>query len=240
MVKLHLSILAFYAKMRSFEIKKILVIAVYLVVTNILPAQSYYNSPGDSLVKSTTLDQTVAMSITQQHPTSDTVYFKWHQLSVTMPTGWDASICDNGHCFTTLMDSGMMIPIVPGDNGLMLLHCTPHLTAGTGIIRYTLYASNTPSHVDTLTWIVNATYTGIEALSDTKPLLWYSPNKIHLNQSCQNYETLRMLDMDGKIVFKAKIRAVPEIEIPILPLSTYIIELSENENVVYQKIVNHQ
>jgi hypothetical protein len=231
------NILVLFAKIISPQ-EWILVAAICFAATNIMSAQSYYNSPSDSLVKSTVLDHTVAMIITQQHPTGDTIYFKWKQLSVTMPAGWDASLCDNGHCFSVLMDSGMMIPIVPGDNGLMLLHCTPHVNIGTGIIRYILYATNTPSHVDTLTWIVNATATGIEATTNTQSSVWYYQNKILLRNGGENFETIRLLEICGRVIFEASILGQTEIVLPQLPTSSYIIELSGKGGIYYKRIIN--
>ena len=237
-MKARLNILALYVKTILSYRKNVLVTAICFAVTNILSAQSYYNSPSDSLVKSTALDHTVAMNIIQQHPTADTIYFKWKQLSVSMPAGWDAYICDNGHCFSTLMDSGMMIPIVPGDNGLMLLHCTPHVNIGTGVIRYTLYATNTPSHIDTLTWVVNATASGIAETTNGQMSVWYYQNKILLRNGSENFETMRLLDICGEVVFKTSVMGQTEIELPQLPTSSYIIELSGNGGIYYKRIIN--
>ena len=209
---------------------------LFCTVANVSLAQSYYNSPNDSLMANTALDHAVSMGITQTHPTNDTIHFKWNKLSVSLPLGWDASICDNGACYSSLIDSGMMIPIVPGDNGLMLLHCTPHTISGTAIIRYTLYATNNPSHVDTLTWIVNSTFTGVEELNTSVPRVWYFQNKIHLISGGENFETIRVIDLLGNMIFITSIDNQSEIELPSLLSGICIIELSKNNSAFYQKI----
>jgi hypothetical protein len=122
--------------------KKIILWALVIIMTGArgLYAQSYTNSPGDSIVRTTTVGgHTIVMNITQVHPTNDTLHFHWKKQFVSLPSGWIASICDNGLCFTSLVDSGMMIPIVPGDNGLMSIHCEADSNPVLGIIRYTLY-----------------------------------------------------------------------------------------------------
>ena len=208
--------------------RSILVTAIFFAVINVGIAQSYYNSPSDSLTATTALGHTVALNITQRHPTADTIYFKWKKLSVSMPVGWDAYLCDNGHCFTTLMDSGMMIPIVPGDNGLMLLHCTPHLNLGTAIIRYTIYATNTPLHIDTLTWIVNANTTGIESYTEEDINVWYFQNNIHLTHGAEKFETIKVIDASGITLFKTMINFQTTIRLPQFNCATCIIELDGN------------
>ena len=77
-------------------------LVIMMASTCVLSAQSYYNYPGDSITQNTNVGaHAVVMNITQTHPTSDTLHFHWRKLSVSMPAGWTASVCDNGFCFST-------------------------------------------------------------------------------------------------------------------------------------------
>ncbi len=185
--------------------KTLLTVAISIAAINGILAQSYTNSPGDSLEQSTNLEQTVVMNITQLHPTSDTLYFHWRKIEASLPTGWVASLCDNGACFSSLPDSGMMIPIVPGDNGLMSLHCTPQTTMGTAIIRYLLYATATPARIDTLTWIINATTTGIEEANSTQPVIYNSNGVIYCMNIQNDYTEIKVYSLDGREVLTSPI-----------------------------------
>lgn len=169
-------------------------------------AQSYFNSPNDTIVATVPLDDVSVLNITQVHSTSDTIYFKWHKVSVSMPATWEASICDNGNCYTNLKDSGMMTAIVPGDNGLMSLHINPHFEAGTGIIRYWLYATNTPAQVDTLTWIVTALPSNfVEPLMVLTPVVTYANRQINCENIGNVFTDAMLYDLNGNILLKEKI-----------------------------------
>lgn len=90
-------------------------------------------------------------NIIQQHTSNDTLIFKWKKLLVNLPSTWEASICDVGHCYTSVVDSSRMDSVVSGDNGLISLHLNPHLQSGTGIVQVIFWATNSTYQVDTLT-----------------------------------------------------------------------------------------
>jgi len=210
-----------------------------MVSAFILPAQRYSHSPNDSIVKNTSLGATVVLNITQLHPGNDTLHFRWKKQSVSLPSGWSATICDNGFCFTSLEDSGSMIPIVPGDKGLMSLHCSPAATLGTGVIRYTLYEDNTPNQVDTLTWIIHALTTGIEIVPESGPTVYVENHYLHISATSNTYQKLTLYDLTGREIFNSYIIDTnTPIDIASMPSGIMIARLyGENKNHV-QKIIN--
>jgi len=214
--------------------KLLLTLAISIAAINGIWAQSYNNSPGDSLVQSANLEQTVVMNITQLHPTSDTLYFHWRKIEASLPAGWTASLCDNGACFSSLPDSGMMIPIVPGDNGLMSLHCTPHTTIGAGIIRYALYATATPARIDTLTWIINATATGIEDVNSAQPFIYCSNGVIYCSNTQNDYSEVKVYSIDGRKIFAPPI--MDRITVPDIKNQIVIVVLQGESKIFSQKI----
>jgi len=143
-------------RIKISTLKSCICIVAFLATIQTAFAQSYTHSPNDTIISNANYNDVNVYNITQIHPTNDTLFFKIKKQSVSMPSTWEASLCTNGNCFTTLIDSTTMGPIVVGDNGLMSLHLNPHFEAGTGIIRYTIYATNTPNQIDTLTWIITA------------------------------------------------------------------------------------
>lgn len=190
----------------SYNRSIILLAAVLLAAANNSFGQSYTHSPNDTIISSAAFDDISVFNIIQVHPTSDTLYFKWRKQSVVMPLTWEASICDNGNCYTSLKDSGMMAPIVPGDNGLMSLHLDPKFEAGTGVIRYTIFATNTPTKVDTLTWIITAGgSTGIAESKSSQPIIYSGNKRIICKNLNGQFSKACLFDMNGRLMLQQNI-----------------------------------
>lgn len=222
--------------MISIQILKLYSVTIlFCIVAEYSWAQSYYHSPNDTLSRTTALDEQVTMNITQIHPTADTIQFRWNQLSISMPMDWVASICDNSNCYTSLLNSGQTLPVLPGDDGLILIHCTPHTNTGVGIIRYTIYELSTPQNVDTLTWIVTVNELGINDISSSKNDFYVYNNEIHFLNPTNLPDELKLIDLSGKTIFYSKINDI-ETNLPILPVSSYILELQYQNQIIRQKI----
>lgn len=218
----------------------ILLAAVLLAAVNSSFAQSYYHSPNDTITASAIFNDISVFNIVQIHPTSDTLYFKWYQQSVVMPLSWEASICDNGNCYTSLKDSGMMAPIVPGDNGLMSLHLDPKFQSGTGIIRYTIFATNTPTQVDTLTWIITAGgSTGIAEPKKSQPIIYSGNKQIVCKNLNGQFSKACLFDMNGRLILQQNIEGnEAEILAPGFYSNMLILRLSGRRNFT-TKILNN-
>jgi len=215
----------------------VLVVVLFSATTTIGYAQSYFHSPNDTLISNTTVNNSVTMNITQVHPNNDTLQFVWKKLSVYMPNDWTATICDNNTCFPSLIDSSTTLPVLPGDDGLMLVHCYPNTNAGTGIIRYTIYEIHSPQQVDTLTWIINAESTaGINESASTNPVYTLVENQFQLTDSKSKFTHLTLLDLNGKEVFSSGISTSVGIEMPSFPANFYFLILSGNNTIIRQKI----
>lgn len=199
--------------------------------------QNYFHSPNDTLIANTVLDGQVTMNITQIHPNNDTLHFNWSKLDVVMPFDWEANICDNSNCYTSLVDSGTTLPVLPGDDALMLIHCTPHITEGTAIIRYTISEENTPLQIDTLTWIINATVAGINSTSSISPKIWVYKNELHLDEFASDFSSLVIYNSIGEVVFNTQLLSEKIIPLPLLTPSIYFIQLVGDSNIFTQKII---
>lgn len=215
-------------------------LAVTVVVARTSFAQSYYNAPNDTIIGTAPFNDVSVFNITQVHPTTDTVHFVWHKQMVTMPLTWEASICDAGDCYTTLKDSGTMAPIVPGDNGLMSLHINPFSEAGTGIIRFSIFAKNTPTQVDTLTWIISAYATSVAQLpQNEKPIVFSNNHRLICKNINADYKSVLIYSIDGRVLHKEEIHN-PEISISLSDMVSQllIIQLIGKEMLV-TRIINN-
>ncbi|MEN9442477.1 MAG: hypothetical protein RLZ33_2554 [Bacteroidota bacterium] len=163
-------------------------------------SQGYYHSPNDTLWASTTLDQQVTMNITQVHTSNDTLQFIWQKVYVDLPFGWEATICDNSNCNLALIDGDTTLPVLPGDDGLLLIHCTPHVTNGIGIIQYSMYEIHQPAQIDTLTWIIDANELYLSENSSISGSFSVENNSlIWIGESLVN-PTLILVSMDGTTI----------------------------------------
>lgn len=215
----------------------VMVVVLLGTITPTVYSQSYYHSPNDTLISYTTVNNSVTMNITQVHPNNDTLQFVWKKLSVSMSNEWTATICDNNTCFAALIDSSTTLPVLPGDDGLMLVHCYPNTEAGTGIIRYTIYEIHSPQQVDTLTWIIHAESTaGIDESGLSKSAYILTGNQFKLTEPNPKLTHLTLLDLNGKEVFSSIIPTSSCVEIPSFPANSYYLILSGNNIIIRQKI----
>ncbi|CAN5618435.1 hypothetical protein BH11BAC1_BH11BAC1_20120 [soil metagenome] len=127
-------------------------VAILLMVTGNSIAQTYSISPNDTIQLTGALEDLQTLSISQINTSADTLNLMWRKVSESVPPNWDAYVCDNSICYTTLEDSGSMNPVLPSDYGFVLLHITPHVDYGTALIRYSVWDINNPGSIDTLTF----------------------------------------------------------------------------------------
>ena len=156
--------------------KFVLSVAVVIAATDISFAQSYSIVPNDTINMIGMMEDLETLSIQQLNVSTNTIQLKWSKVSENVPALWDASVCDNYTCYTSLLDSGSMNPISPNDYGFLLLHITPHVNYGTAIIRYVIWDVNAPWLRDTLTYILTVTATAGITDIENKNVFHIFPN----------------------------------------------------------------
>lgn len=119
-------------------------------------AQTFELVPNDSIMGSVWLEDNVDLTIEQKNITQDTLHLVWALVDALVPAQWDASVCDNVFCYTSLVDSGAMSPVSPGNRGKLYIRFTPHVIAGKGVVRYAVWDRSLPNRIDTLTYILSA------------------------------------------------------------------------------------
>jgi hypothetical protein len=180
-----------------------LLVAVLCTATNFLFAQSTFsNSPSDSIVLNGKFEDVEILSIHQINSTADTIVLKWKKISAMVPNGWDAVVCDNSTCYTSLLDSGIMNPVVAADYGFVILHITPHTNYGTAIVKYAVWDTANPTLKDTLTFILKVEQgLSINKLLDENNIQIY-PNPIHDNLKIKTFNTkvnsVKIIALNGK------------------------------------------
>lgn len=137
--------------------KKAIIIIFIFFIVNVVPdsllGQSYSIFPADTISTTGSMEDLETLIIQQINTTSGTLQLKWQKVSENVPVSWDASVCDNFNCYTSLEDSGTMNPVASGDYGFLLMHITAHGNYGTATIQYAVWDTTYPGLKDTLTFI---------------------------------------------------------------------------------------
>src|SRR5215203_24908 len=150
----------------KFLAKSFLSVAVIIAAADSSFSQSYLIMPGDSVQFTGVFDHLQTLSIQQVNTSADTIQLAWRKVSESVPSNWEALVCDNVMCYTSLVDSGTMNPVMPGDYGFVLLHITPHNNYGTAVVRYAVWDIDNSSTKDTLTYILSLD--SVSSISENK------------------------------------------------------------------------
>ena len=211
----------------SLLLKAVITVMLIPVITAAF-AQSYSISPGDTVYASGILDDLQTLSIQQQNITGDTLWLQWEKVSAVIPSGWDASVCDYSWCYTTLEDTGTMDPVLPTEYGLILIHCTPHISPGTAIIRYAVWDVQSPAQRDTLTFIVDVAATGIADEKTAPVKIVVNNGRLLLSEVPEAADSFSIIDQSGRTVFRNKIHREGSFLLPVLSRSAYHLLIEGN------------
>lgn len=179
------------------------IIALFAIVS-VSFAQSYSITPDDTVKMAGAMEDMETLSIQQVNTSNSIITLKWQKISASFPDKWEAAVCDNSLCNTSLVDSGMMNPVIPGDYGLLLLHITPHRNYGTAKVRYAVWNVATPSLRDTLTYILTVDETsGISESQSNKTFSIYpnpAKDNISIGTSLQTDFQYFVTDVSGRVL----------------------------------------
>lgn len=212
-----------------------LIVFFSVVTSSKVIGQEYYHSPNDTLIALANLGQQVTLNITQVHTSNDTLQFVWEKLNVSMPLEWDATICDNSNCYLSLIDAGTTLPVLPGDDGLLLIHCTPQSVMSLGIIQYTMYEINSPNEKDTLTWIINASGLSVEFNSKQNDYFSVWNKEVKWMGESFQHASMSIVSMNGSVVFETSDYSSETLDLQI-ENGNYWILLKTKERTYSQKI----
>lgn len=168
-----------------------------------LRAQSYELVPNDSIEMTGWLGDNFTLTIEQRNITKDTLHLRWSKVDKIVPVQWDASVCDNSFCYTTLTDSGAMSPVAPRENGKLYIRFTPQVVAGKAVVRYAVWDEQQPETKDTLTYILVAqSATGVERSpsADFTVVFDRQTNEIRINTFLSDTFSAELYNLMGELV----------------------------------------
>lgn len=220
----------------------LLALALLLTAANLSFAQTFSNSPNDTINVIGMMEDMATLNIQQLNISSNTITLKWEKVSENIPSAWEASVCDNKICYTSLIDSGTMNPVNPADSGLLLLHITPHVNYGTAIVRYAVWDIANPDFRDTLTYILSVNnFTAVNEINILSDLSIY-PNpafdNINIETNLQTAFIFSIIDFTGNEIRKG-FSEENSISLSTEELSSgvYFIQIKSKDNVFTKKFI---
>ncbi len=200
-------------------------------------SQSYSIVPNDSINLIGTLEDLQTLSIQQVNISTDTLQLKWKKVYESVPLFWEAIVCDNQNCYTSLLDSGMMNPVVPGDYGFILLHITPHTNYGTAVVQYAVWDTANALVKDTLTFVHTVNNTSSIADLENPNVFHIFPNPakdfININSTFSEKYSIEIFNALGKFVYTENCNSTCALPIANWDAGVYSISIVVN-NRIYQ------
>lgn len=215
--------------------------AVIVTAANVSFGQKYSLVPGDTIQIKGMMEDTQTLTIYQRNISGDTLQLKWKKISESVPEKWEASVCDNLICYSTLIEDGVMNPVPPNETGYLLLHFTAHVNFGTAIVRYSVWDVSSPDRIDTLTFITTVQ----DPLGVSENMLentfTVSPNPavnhldISLNTSAANVYTI--IDVYGKEMCSFESIKDSRVDISQLPAGIYFLQIQSMKKRFIHKFI---
>jgi hypothetical protein len=221
--------------------KLVLSAAVFIAAAGNSFSQTFTNTPNDTISMVGLMEDLETLSIEQLNMTTNAIELKWKKVSVNVPALWDAYICDNSMCYTSLVDSGTMIPFYgPPSYGFLLLHVTPHVNYGSAIIRYAIWDNANPAFTDTLTFILTVNVPSAINETESKQSFRLFPNPVNesINIVSKENNSFQFLitDIYGKEIQKgfAKTNSIT-LNTENIPNGVYNISISNKDKIAVAK-----
>lgn len=220
----------------------ILSVAALLAATDFSFSQSYSIAPNDTFQTVGFMEDLETLTISQLNITSDSIFLKWKKVSEDVPANWEATVCDNQVCYTSLVDSGTMNPVIPTESGFLLLHITAHVNYGTAIIRYAVWDIATPSLKDTVTFIMSVNEPSAISETENKNSFTIFPNPVaemlNLTIPDNNKHNLTICNSSGEKIYSAVASQRTILNTQCFPNGIYTISISsDNKSSFTKKII---
>jgi hypothetical protein len=220
--------------------KRFFTIAALLFASQSSFSQTYTISPNDTLWVTANFNQLGVYDIYQDNITSDTIDLNWNVLMIDLPSGWDYSMCDLGHCYVGI-PGGSMDPLPAAQSAFLGLNINPMSVSGTGTVRVYVYDVNSTSQADTLTWIINTQDVGVEEESLMSFSMYPNPadhmlNIVPGNLSNENY-SYEISDISGRIILSGSLNADGKVDVSAVPHGIYIVRISSENTSATKKLI---
>lgn len=216
-------------------------VAVVVAATNVSFGQTYTLTPGDTIRFTGMMEDLQTLVISQRNISNDTVQLKWKKISENVPDKWEASVCDNQICYSTLIDTGTMNPVPPDESGFLLLHFTAHVNFGTAIVRYIVWDVNSPTIMDTLTFITIVEDPSGISETELESSFIISPNPVNthlaITSNTRTFFKYSITDIYGRKVYSGESYSDVFLETSHFSTGIYFLEIQSLKKRSIQKFI---
>lgn len=211
---------------------RVVLAMVFSIASTFIYGQSYVIYPNDSITDNAPFNQLSHFTIQQNNNSGNFIMLEWEQISVSIPIGWTAYLCDYGNCFSDFPLQGIMDTVYNLDYGLLSVAINPGTIAGVGFVQYAVWDISNPSMKDTLTWIISASassgippYKNMESCSLFPTI---SNSSVTIQLAKDQLMDFKIIDRIGKIYGKGVTNSRHQvISIADLPAGMFYVWLSD-------------
>lgn len=219
-------------------------LSLLLAISTTAQAQvSYSVSPAKAVNVTAPYNETTVSDIYQANTGNSKIVLKWERVSVNLPVGWIASICDFGACYGSIPSMSTMDSIPVGGKGLLGLNLDPGTIAGAGVVKVYLYQDGYYSNGDTITWNITSSAVGIEEISVTDGIVIYpnpAKNYLNINFKKSGFQTsfAYLIDALGREVFNISLTEQNNsIDVSFLNTGFYNLVIQTGEKKLVKRII---
>lgn len=224
--------------------KKLILIAILSGLSLNFMAQTFTNSPNDTIALNLPGNFYSELPIYQINQTTDTLRMSVEVVYNDVPSGWDGMICVFGNCLGSILPvggTGVQSDVWGSNQGMVRLTVNPfNDTTTTAMLRVYCYDNTLPLSGDTLTWILNSSPTSISEyeLAAENVTVYPNPAKglVNINQLPSETAVIEIYDVTGKLVKQLKPMATTVIiDVNDLEQGIYQLNIISNDNVMVSK-----
>lgn len=172
----------------------------------------------------------LAFDIKIKNETAKPMRIEWNTLLVSVPTGWDFSICDYGVCYITIPDSARMKLVEPGKEGFIKLDIFPNGIAGNCNMLFKIRDSANASVTDTIGFDINGVIgTGIADAQSAGVSIYPNPvsSQLFVNTGRREPMQFALYDFTGKLTRSGSLNLQSVVDLAGLQAGIYSLILVE-------------
>lgn len=206
-------------------------------------AQTYSINPAKSVSFIAVYNNVTINDIYMANTGNTTLSITWELISVNLPVGWDAAMCDLGTCHPGIPagPTTMSTAAAGGPDPFLGLNIDPSNIPGTGTVVVRVYKTGAPAAADTLTWVATSSPTGIEEI-DANSIVNIYPNpvsdRVSIDLEASEAKEVRITDITGRTVLTKNLDAGKNvIDVSALSKGFYLVNISAPEKIYFRRIV---
>lgn len=221
--------------------KKLLFFFLTILLGGSLTAQEISITPSPTVAGNVELEAYNIFQVYLRNETNASIDLSWRIVENTMPEGWNITLCDNVNCYGVLPENADLDPIAAADSAIMKIDVNPELVEGSGMLRFFINETGSPSPYKELVFDLSTGTTDTKDLFNGSVQIYPNPATEWVNVDNQLPFPLKMqlADAQGRLVRQAEVASNDQQgwSVVNLPKGTYYLRLESTHRVVIRTLV---